>query len=330
MTIFNEIYGVYYRIAARLLGLGCVSDGDVYDVIREDGYRDSALFLPQKLLPQADGSDWGLFERGEDGLLRAKVGEPPRVLTKLQKMWLKAKLSDPRMRLFLDDSALQSLSERLEDVPPLYRREHFRYFDRFTDGDDFEDEQYRRHFRTVLAAIKERRVLKIGFTSGHGKKMDRLCLPFRLEYSGKNDKFRVYCHDLTCGKPIGVGLINLGRIDSIVPDGLFTDELPGEDRFFRGIRAAEPIRVCVLPERNAVERFLNEFAEYEKRVDRDLENGCCTVDLYYDKQDETELLIMLLGFGAAVEILSPKSVREQAAERVKRQVMLLENELQPQ
>lgn len=333
MTIFSEIYGAYYRIASRLLGLGSVKDSDVYDVIREDGFRDSALFLPQKLLPQPDGSDWGLFERGEDGLLHAIVGEPPRVLSRLQKMWLKAKLADPRMRLFLCDDVLQSLSVRLSDVPPLYRNEYFRYFDRFSDGDDFGSEHYRENFQTVLKAIKERRMLKIGFTSGHDRRMSRLCLPFKLEYSEKNDKFRVYCHDIKGGKIVGGGLINLGRIDNIAPDDIYSGETPSEDDFFRRIRAKQPIRVYVSPERNAVERFLNEFAEYEKRVDRDLENGGCTVDLYYDSQDETELLILLLGFGAAVEILSPKSVRKQAAERVQKQVRLLEegeNELQPQ
>lgn len=320
MTIFSEIYGAYYRIAARLLGMGSVSDSDVYTVIREDGFRDSMLFLPQKLLPQPDGSDWGFFRRGEDGILHAAVGEPPRVLSRLQKMWLKAKLSDPKMRLFLSDCDLRRLSERLADVPPLYRPENFRYFDKFTDGDGYGSERYRAHFRTVLKAIKERRILRINFTSGHGKRMSRLCLPFKLEYSEKNDKFRVYCHDIKGGKIVGGGLVNLGRIDEIVLKNIYTGDPPSEDSFFSKIRAAEPIRVYVSPERKAVERFLNEFAEYEKRVDRDLENGGCTVDLYYDKQDETELLIMLLGFGAAVEILSPKSVRKQAAERVRKQL----------
>lgn len=323
MTIFSEIYGTYYRIAERLLGMKSASDGDVYDVIREDGFRDSALFLPQKLLPQKDGSDWGLLSRGEDGLLYPTVGKPPKMLTRLQKMWLKAKLEDPRTRLFLSDDAIRDLSERLGDVPPLYRRDMFRVFDRFSDGDDYASEQYRQSFQTILAAVKERRVLKISFNTGHDRRMSRLCVPFKLEYSEKNDKFRVYCHDIKNGRISGGGLVNIGRVTNITQHGIFQGELPAEDDFFRKIRARQPIRVNVSPERNAVERFLNEFAEYEKRVDRDLESGGCTVDIFYDKQDETELLIQILAFGAAVEILSPEGFRNQAAERVRRQAELL-------
>lgn len=323
MTIFSEIYGAYYRVAARLLGMQGASDSDVYDVIREDGFRDSALFLPQKLLPQKDGSDWGLLRRGKDGLLYPTVGEPPRVLTKLQKMWLKAKLQDPRARLFLSGEATERLSKRLCDVEPLYRREHFRVFDKFSDGDDFESELYRRSFQTILHAIKQRRILKINFTSGHGRRMTRICVPFRIEYSEKNDKMRVYCHNIKNGIAKGGGLINIGRITEMTPFEVFRGELPSEDEFFRRIRARRPIRVAVYPERNAAERFLNEFAEYEKRVDRDLESGICIIDIFYDRQDETELLIQILAFGAAVEILSPESVRAQAAERVCRQAELL-------
>lgn len=335
MTIFSEIYGTYYRIVSRLSGLDSFSDREVYDVIGEDGFRDSVLFLPQKLLPQADGSDWGLLKRGEDGLLYPAVKDHPRVLTKLQKMWLKAKLSDPRVRLFLSDEALSKLSARLEDVPPLYRTAHFRVFDKFSDGDDYESEFYRRNFQTVLKAIKERRLLKINFTSGHDRRMSRVCLPFKLEYSEKNDKFRLYCHDVKNGRINGGGLINIGRIDKITVGKIYSGEMPSENDFFRNIRARQPIKVSISPERNAVDRFLNEFAEYEKRVDRDLENGGCTAEIYYDGRDETELLIQLLGFGAAVEILSPESVRRQAAERVRKQAELLFGknglkELQPQ
>lgn len=319
MTIFGEIYGAYYRIASCAMSRERISDGELYELIRDRGFRDSALFLPQKLLPQKDGSDWGLLRRNADGTLsRITEHAPPAVLTLLQKRWLKAKLEDARFRLFFDGETLERLEKRLADVKPLYRSEHFRYFDKFTDGDDYTDPVYRANFRVVLAAIKSRELLKISYVSGHDKRICFTCLPIRLEYSVKNDKLRLYCCRYRNGKPASGSVINLGRITGIErTERFYTGGVPVTDRK----RAA--VTVYIARERNAVERFLLEFSSYEKRTERDLESGGCTVVLHYDKSDENELLIRLLSFGAAVEILEPKEFRAQAAERVAAQAALM-------
>ncbi len=316
MAVFSEIYGAYYRIAARAMREKTVTDDEVYELIRSLGFRDSALFLPQKLLPQNDGSDWGLLRRNADGSLsRITENPPPAVLTLLQKRWLKSKLADPRFRLFFDDETLRRLEERLADIKPLYRLEHFRYFDKFTDGDDYADPLYRENFRVILSAIKSRELLKIAYTSGHDKRICFTCLPLNIEYSEKNDKLRVLTRKYRNGRILSGGVINIGRIDAIERTG----------RFFTGdinapfTKPRNSVTVYVASERNAVERFLMAFASYEKRADRDLENGGCVVTLHYDKSDETELLIRLMSFGAAVEILSPGELRRQAAKRVARQ-----------
>lgn len=318
MTIFSEIYGAYYRVAARAMSRERVTDGELRELIREMGFRDSALFLPQKLFPQKDGSDWGLLRRNEDGTLsRITKNPPPAVLTLLQKRWLKAKLADARFRLFFDDEALERLKNRLADVKPLYYPEQFRYFDRYADGDDYGDPAYRASFRVILAAIKTRELLKVHYVSGHGKRICFTVLPIRFEYSVKNDKLRVYVRRYKSGRLSGGGVINLGRIAELERTGVyFNGDIPEPDRQ----RAAVTVRVS--RERNAVERFLLAFASYEKRTERDLENGGCTAVLHYDRADETELLIRLLSFGAAVEILEPKELRKQAAERVKAQAEL--------
>ncbi len=76
-------------------------------------------------------------------------------------------------------------------------------------------------------------------------------------------------------------------------------------------------------ERNGVERFMLEFASFEKHTVRDLEKNEYTVELWYDEQDETEVLIMLLSFGPVIEILGPDNLRLQAKERPERQYKLL-------
>lgn len=332
MNIFSELYGAYFRTAASLLSRRGkpLAESDVHDAVRRHGFRDSALFLPRKLIPQSDGSDWGLLRRTDGGLSPITKNPPPDILSGLQKSWLKALLSDPRLALFLNDTELERLSEKLEDVRPLYKPEHFRFFDRFSDGDDFKDPEYRAHFRAVLVAVRSREAIRISYHSGHDNDLNFTVLPLKIEYSAKNDKFRVYCRTVNNGILRGGTTINVGRIRAVEPIGRrFTKTAADKaamDRFFSDRRAKEPVTVYVKPERNAPERFLMEFANYEKRTERDPENGGLTVNIYYDRADETELLILLLSYGAAVEILSPKSFRDQAAERVKRQRQLIKGE----
>ncbi len=323
MMLFHEMYGAYFRIAARVLGEAPLNVQRLQYIVAEEGFRDSVLFVPQKLIPQKDGSDWGLLRQNPDGTLSAVTKHPPVMpLTLLQKRWLKARLSDPKMRLFLDDETFAALSEKLRDIRPLWEPDMFRYTDSFSDGDDFTAPAYREHFRLLLRAIREREVMNIRFHSGSGRRMEMRYLPLAIEYSRKNDKFRLFCCAVRGGKLTGSGNINLGRIEQVRGTGVrYEGKVTAED-YFRMRRCESPVTVRVTTERNAVERFLMEFSSYEKHTERDVETGEITVQLRYDKQDETELLIRLLSFGPVLEIMGPPAFRAQAAERVMRQYAL--------
>ena len=65
--------------------------------------------------------------------------------------------------------------------------------------------------------------------------------------------------------------------------------------------------------------------DFQKHTVRNLETGQYNVELWYDQQDETELLIQLLSFGPVIEILGPEHLREQAKQRIKRQAEILKN-----
>ena len=188
MTLFHEMYGAYFRIAARVLKEAPLTDRRVQDIVAKEGFRDSVLFVPQKLLPQKDGSDWGLLRRNPDGTLAAVTkNKPVMPLTLLQKRWLKARLSDPKMQLFFDDETFAALTDALEDVSPLWQPDLFRYTDRFSDGDPFTDPAYREHFRALLHALRTKEFVQIRFQTGGGRRMAMQYLPLAIEYSRKND-----------------------------------------------------------------------------------------------------------------------------------------------
>ncbi|MBP5379922.1 MAG: WYL domain-containing protein, partial [Ruminococcus sp.] len=259
MNIFSEIYGTYFRIAAKLMENEATDEKTVRDTVMRDGFRDSVLFLPQKLIPS--GEDWGLFRRENDKTLRRITKKAPvKVLTKLQKMWLKAKLSDPRIRLFMEEDTIEQLQQSLADVKPLYRHEHFRLTDRFADHDDYSDEKYISNFRTALDAVKNQRIVDIHFQTGRGKRASGRFVLLKIEFSPKNGKFRAYCYLLRNDNIHSSGLINIGRIESITDTGRVFRTPVSMDDYFSSRKCKEPAVIRVTNERNGVERFMLEFA----------------------------------------------------------------------
>lgn len=313
MELFSEIYGVYYRIAGDILGKAPLRSGEIHQIVAQSGFGESVLQLIPKLLSRA----WPLLEE-RDGLWHSRLNHPPRLpVSLLELRWLKAVLADPRARLFLADQEILRLNKLLEQVKPLYDSRRFRYFDRYLDGDPYESGDYIRHFREILAALRNGEVLKITFHSGprepRARRITGDYLPLKLEYSEKDDKFRVHCAHIRSGRSICHATINLGRILEIGP----SRQQCMEPCVWEEARCREPVLVEVLPERNAIERFLVEFSAYEKQSV--FEGERCRVSIWYPRSDETEVLIRILGFGPVARVLSPEPFLRQIRRRVREQ-----------
>gem|GEM_PF-5657575 len=105
-----------------------------------------------------------------------------------------------------------------DDVAPLYTQERFTYFDRYADGDPYENEEYAAHFSTVLRALRECCKLRITFVGHRGGVRSALCTAYKLEYSEKDDKFRL----LASGGRLSL-TINLARITQCELAELFSE-----------------------------------------------------------------------------------------------------------
>lgn len=324
MELFSEIYGLYYHIVEDILNHAPLSGTQVRRMVAESGFSESILQLIPKLLTD---NAWPLLEE-KDGLFESRLRHQVRVpATLLELRWLKAVLCDPRARLFLSDPELVRLENLLFDIPPLFDPGNFSYFDRSRDGDPYYDYGYIRHFRRLLAALREQKPIAVTYRTGTRGSGARIrtshYLPLKLEYSEKDDKFRAYCGLIQKGWLTRYVTINLGRILDIQASHESCPTVADLDAWRTQTRSPEPIVADVYPERNAINRFLLEFSSYEKQSERDEETGICQVKLWYPLQDETELLIRILGFGPVVRVHSPARFVSLLRERVQRQAALL-------
>lgn len=282
--LFSEIYGTYFNVVAAVLAEaaeGCLTEGGLTGLVQEKAFAESVLTIPAAL----KSGDWPLLDENLAPVLRHKPTMP---LTTLQKRWLKALLLDPRIALFAPDAS------GLEDVEPLYRPETFVRFDQYADGDPYGDEGYVRRFRTVLRALHEKRRLRLRFHGHTGARHRITCIPYRLEYSAKDDKFRL----LTAGTRRG-GVINLARVESCE---LLEEYDP--DNFRPPEKRLHELVLLLHDERNGLERVLLHFSHFEKQT-RKLDDRLYQIRLRYDQEDETELLIRVLSFGPVLEVKAP-------------------------
>ena len=147
----------------------------------------------------------------------------------------------------------------------------------------------------ILDAIKHKYQIQISITNSHGKQITTRTIPEYLEYSEKDDKFRL----IGTGSKLG-NTINLGRITSC-------EKCENQQREKVGKRnKPRPRKVIfeMVDERNALERVLMHFAHFEKQVKK-IDERKYQVTLYYDKEDETEILIRILSFGPMLRVVKP-------------------------
>jgi predicted DNA-binding transcriptional regulator YafY len=198
--------------------------------------------------------------------------------------------------------------EGLDDIKPLYDDKDFYYFDIINDGDPYDSLDYIKVFKTVVRALKESRQLQIAFNDGKGNFQRKVCTPRRLEYSEKDDKFRLIC----LGR-YNPSTINLARILNCELHEEFhkMDVKPL-------IRHKSSIILEILNERNALERCMLHFSNYEK-VTTQLDEKHYEMKLMYYSDDETEVLIRVLSFGPMVKVKAPESFIVLVKERLMRQ-----------
>lgn len=297
--LFHELYGSYYQAVGAILAeavRGTLTRQRLQELVRTHGFGESLLSIPDGLT----GERWRLLRRD----LSTPLTHPPeRPLSLLEKRWLRALLLDPRIRLFdVDETGL-------EGVEPLFRPEQFVYYDRFGDGDPYEDADYIARFRTVLTALREKRELELRYQSGK-RTLALTAAPRLLEYSEKDDCFR-----LTVSAARRDWVLRLSRLRAC--------RLAGPDRG-KPLRERRTKWLCfeLRDERNALERVLLHVSHFEKETKR-LDEQRYLVRLRYDSADETELLIRLLSFGPVLRVTEPEELVRQMRARIERQRALL-------
>lgn len=296
--IFSELYSAYYNTVARIITAAFdknTTEKDLDRIVSENAFSESVLTI----MPSLKSGKWKLLDDNLKPLLKH---EPTMPLTLLQKRWLKAISLDKRVKLF--DVQFPDLS----DVEPLFTGDDYRIYDKYSDGDNFDDEGYIRRFRLIYYAVKNNLPIIARLNNRYGKEVTLRFFPKGFEYSEKDDKMRVIIDGCKYRQ------INLGRI---INCQLYSGTKPFDEK--PKAMQTKVLTLQITDERNALERVMLHFAHFEKQAERIGDNKYL-LHLKYYATDETEIVIRVLSFGPCVKVISPENFVGLIKERLEEQI----------
>ena len=183
------------------------------------------------------------------------------------------------------------------------------FFDRFVDGDAYKSARYREIFRQSLQAIKDHTVIDVSYrTNKDNVIVWTNFVPITLEYSAKDDKFR-----LQGMAGVRHVTLNLGKIITVELGEPLEQELPL-------ISASQEKMVLELvDERHTMMRALMHFSDLAKETEK-LDDTHYLLTVFYDKNDETEMVYRVLSFGPTMKVREPEGFVELLKERLQEQM----------
>lgn len=309
--LFSEIYSAYYNTVASIISCsqqGKLDSDLLFKIVKESAFPESFMTIGSAL----ETGKWPLIKKDYSTNIQ---NIPTMPLSVLQKRWLKALCNDKRIRLFVSDEVLERLKNQLQDVKALFNENDYYLYDKYSDGDPYDDPDYIKNFRTVLEAIHQKKTISVEYSGRFGQQKRFICAPCKIEYSEKDDKFRIISKVRNRHS-----ILNIARIDSCeLTDNSKVDDLSEEDL---PDNRRTSVTLEIYDERKAMERVMLAFAHFEKSAVQ-ISDDVYRLTLNYDSFDETELVVRVLSFGPMVKVLEPQSFVKLIQERIESQINLM-------
>lgn len=244
-------------------------------------------------------------------------------LSKVEIQWLLNILSHPLAECFLSGEEIKQI-EKCFDDPNLFNINDVVLYDQhILPENEPQDGKFCETVKHILAAIDSDSMIEFEYTPQSGETSIKCCFPSYLEYSKRDNKFRIRA----VNDEGQVSTYNVERISSITVlyDLKFdpTEIRQTIDAYITNYK--KELVVYFKETKNVPTRLLTEFSCFKKRCMK-WEDNTYRMDLSYDEDDLKDYLIRLLSYGPYVTISDDTgNVKDELLERVKNQLELFEH-----
>ncbi len=247
-------------------------------------------------------------------------------LSTIEIRWLKTIIHDEnrKIHLFMSESEINVLEAVLKQYTPSITEltmNRVNYFDRF----HFQKKNAEAETTVLpilLDGIYNQKTIRIRYRTMKNRTKIGEFKPIILEFSKRNNRFQGFFQE--CGDN-RICTMNISRIETAIETENSFDYSDAEQslHLFRE-RNTMSVEVEFYNVRNITDRILTEFSPWKKRCAYDKTSGLYKLTIFYQQQDEMDLVVRLLGYGSNLRFVDKKHpIYKEIQARMNRQMDLI-------
>lgn len=349
-ALFNELFSKYSIVLANaIMQYSTQPKVKLQDIMEKEIKNNFTYYTAEELSKAVEA----LIEYAKEKELINQAGKPRFIvqkedylyqllpITKIECRWLLTVLNSPLAKLFIRDEQIVQLKEGLRSVPfyiSEFPMEQINYFDRYNKEICEQQSQNEKavaksryskmenyFLEKIYQAMMSETKVGITYKNWKGEEKFTICAPACLEYSRRDDIFRIWHVDSEEEK---IQKINVNRIRKIENQTIQKYSLQNEQQKILKIQDKTMKKIEIEfyeGTRNLPDRILTEFSVWRKKCTYDMKTRKYRMTLYYPELDEKEILIRLLSYGAYIKMIESEDgyIYNEIKQRIEKQKQLL-------
>lgn len=327
MELFHEYKNKYFHLVLKILNLcqnGLCKD-DVLKIIEDEEYDERLISKDFKtfegmILNEYEDDSLNLLKEKDNryySILNREGSIPVKIrFSNIEKTWLNGMIQDKTAKELLGEEIVNKLSESLKDIHE-GNNNVIEFTNKNVNKFEYDFKKLNRIFFTILDAINNEKLLIYTNVDRDGNEhKDKLAIPLRIEYSLKDDKFRVSMYSIEDKRPIKVNLHTLKEINVTEK----SSNLKREDlikKLKEKKYCEEPVTIILKDKRGAMERCFMSFSSFE-RSSKLIDSNTYEVDIYYYTFQEDDVISKIISLGPYVTVKGPERIRNTVIEKIKK------------
>lgn len=293
-----------------------ISRYEINDMVEKYGIS-SEFNFSQSLMNENEPYNLYLLDKNADSSfsLQIESGAPIQPY-KIEKQWLKHILKNEKLKLFLNDSTIKKLEAQLVNYEDIISDDALTINRPCTQLQKVE-EPLSTNFKMLVRAILENKGIEYSYiTRDHTLLENCMGVPYRMEYSMKEDCFYLISYSLEGKRPIKSLLHGFLNIKLIHLDGKYDISFDEIQKSIDDKKAKEPIIISIKDINNALERALFQFSCFERELNYIEEKDTYSLSIFYYEFEREEVISRIFSLGKHAIVTEPSDIRTEMMKRL--------------